>query len=199
MTDSWRKLAGTAGADDGTLDRIGAELVGRYSEPHRRYHTLTHIEAILPLVRGTRAALAAWFHDAIYDTTRHDNERLSAALAVASLRELRFDDATIASVEQMIVATSRHDPAGLDDEGLLFLDADLSILGAAAGRYDEYARQVREEYAWVPEETYRTERAKILAHFLERPAIYFTASMREQFEEPARQNVEREIPRLRAL
>src|SRR5215212_6859444 len=128
MTDAWKKLAATAGADEATITRIGAYLVARYAEPHRRYHTLVHIEAILPLVRGTRAELAAWFHDAIYDTTLHDNEARSAELASNALRDLGFDHATVAAVEQMIVATARHDPAGLDEDGLRFLDADLSIL-----------------------------------------------------------------------
>lgn len=193
MTDRWSIVAATAGADETTIDRIGAELTARYGEPHRRYHTLAHIEAILPLVRGTEATLAAWFHDAIYDTTRHDNEARSAELARAALEELRFDASTIAAVERMIVATARHDPSGLDEAGRRFLDADLSILGSDPSRYDDYARQIREEYAWVPEPVYRTERAKVLAHFLERPAIYFTAEMHAQFEAAARKNLEREI------
>ena len=125
-------------------------------------------------MRGTRAELAAWFHDAIYDTTRHDNEARSAELAVDALRALRFDEATIAA------------------------DADLSILGSDAARYDEYARQIREEYAWVPEAVYRTERAKVLAHFAERPAIYFTSELRERFEGAARMNIERETESLRS-
>lgn len=201
MTDHWnshwKSHASTAGADAATIARIGADLRARYAEPHRRYHTLAHIEAIFPLVRGTRASLAAWFHDAIYDTQRHDNEVRSAELAVTALGALRFDDATIAAVEQMIAATARHDPNGLDEDGLRFLDADLSILGADAPRYDEYARQIREEYAWVPEPVYRTERATVLAHFLERPAIYFTSELRERFEATARANVSAEIERLR--
>jgi predicted metal-dependent HD superfamily phosphohydrolase len=198
MTDTWRKLAAVAGADEATIARIGADLVARYAEPHRRYHTLAHVEAILPLVRGTGAGLAAWFHDAIYDTTRHDNEARSAELATGALRELRFDDETIVAVAQMIAATARHDPAGLDEDGLRFLDADLSILGSGSVRYDEYSRQIREEYSWVPEAVYRTERAKVLAHFAERPAIYFTSGLRERFEANARANLEREIAGLRA-
>lgn len=193
MTDDWSRVAATAGADAATVDGIGAELVARYGEPHRRYHTLAHIEAIVPLVRGVAASLAAWFHDAIYDTTRHDNEARSAELARAALHELHFDAPTIAAVVQMIVATARHDPADLDEDGRRFLDADLSILGSDPLRYDQYARQIREEYAWVPEAVYRTERAKVLAHFLDRPAIYFTAEMHARFEAAARANVAREI------
>ena len=50
----------------------------------------------------------------------------------------------------------------------------------------------------MPEEMYRTERAKVLAHFAERRTIYFTAEMRERFEIKARKNLERELARLRS-
>ncbi|MGE5450301.1 MAG: hypothetical protein ACM3VZ_00480 [Acidobacteriota bacterium] len=53
-----------------------------YQEPSRAYHGLGHIQALLQhlsehlqLARGpVIIKLAIWFHDAVYDTTRHDNE-----------------------------------------------------------------------------------------------------------------------------
>ena len=58
-------------------------LLARYSEPHRRYHTLQHLaecfaafDEIADLAQHPAdVELALWFHDAIYDTRRSDNEQ----------------------------------------------------------------------------------------------------------------------------
>src|SRR5262249_44984090 len=73
--------------------RIRDELVRAYSAPDRHYHNLPHIEAMLDLMRAQERALsdprsveaAIWFHDAVYDPRRHDNEEKSAALAAERL------------------------------------------------------------------------------------------------------------------
>ena len=44
--------------------------------------------------------------------------------------------------------------------------------------FDEYERQVREEYAWVPDPVFRQVRKGILEEFVARPAIFSTAAMR---------------------
>src|SRR5258707_14163475 len=64
-------------------------LASRYSEPHRAYHTLRHIEHCLDEFEAVRqeardpvaVEMALWYHDAVYDTRRRDNEELSAILA----------------------------------------------------------------------------------------------------------------------
>jgi predicted metal-dependent HD superfamily phosphohydrolase len=79
----------------------------------------------------------------------------------------------------------------------LVVDVDLAILGEDGARFDEYERQVREEYAWVPDLMYRRTRAEVLQRFLDRGSIYSTAGMREWGEERARANLERSLGRLR--
>ena len=198
MDERFRELASRHGANDIVIARWWQLLERHYAEPHRRYHTMQHIRDILPLVNGDAAQLAVLFHDAIYDTQSHDNEAKSAELAARALADLAFDPSLIARVEAMIVATAKHDPAGLDEDGLRFLDADLSILGSDAARYDDYALATRDEYAWVPQPILREKRAEILEHFLQRPRIYFTESLRERFEAAARVNGARELVALRA-
>ena len=85
-------------------------------------------------------------------------------------------------------------PRGRDEEVLV--DIDLSILGAAPGRFDEYERQVRAEYAWVPEFLFRRKRRQILDEFLARASVFSTAPMRERLEAPARANLGRSLERL---
>ncbi|MBV9496335.1 MAG: metal-dependent phosphohydrolase [Acidobacteria bacterium] len=186
----------TFGGNPARAAAIDADLVRRYGEPHRRYHTREHVRDLLALLGDDDWTLvaAAWFHDAIYDTHRNDNEALSAELARGALTELRFPD--VETVVQIILATAKHDGTDLSATGLLFLDADLSILGAPPARYREYAAQIREEYAWVPEPQFREGRRAILERFLTRPRLYFTDAMRAQFEEQARANLREEIATL---
>jgi Uncharacterized protein conserved in bacteria len=165
----------------------------RYSEPHRHYHTLAHIEHLLELLpHADETVLAAvWFHDAIYDGPQ--NEERSAALARSALTELNFSAESIALVERMILATKTHDADALPEAALAFLDADLAILGSDDDRYREYVAQVRQEYAQYPDDAFRAGRNAILRAFLERPRIYFTEEFRTRFEAKARENLAREI------
>jgi predicted metal-dependent HD superfamily phosphohydrolase len=195
---TWRELGAAAPAG------LYEELMARYAEPHRHYHTLRHLEecfAELPAVRADAARpaeveLALWFHDAIYDTTRHDNEQRSAELARSVVAQAGLDASVGERVAALIMAT-RHDAASTDADAAVLVDVDLSILGAPPLRFDEYEREVRKEYAQVPEALFRRERRKILRRLLERPHLYNTPQMRESHERRARANLERSITRLK--
>lgn len=172
------------------------DLEARYSEPHRHYHTLAHVEHMLELLphADETVVAAVWFHDAVYDGDA--NEERSAVLAREALQELGFAEEKIALVERMILATKKHEPADLPEPGLAFLDADLAILGSERARYDEYVRQVRKEYAHVPDDAFRTGRDAILRRFLERSRLYFTEGFSSRFEAKARENMIMERRRL---
>jgi len=75
--------------------------------------------------------------------------------------------------------------------------AGLAILGASAADYDRYARAIREEYAWVPEQDYRAGRRRILEGFLERERLFYMPPLFERLEMSARANLRREIERLK--
>lgn len=169
------------------------DLESRYAEPHRRYHTRTHIEHMLELLphADETVVAAVWFHDAIYDGDQ--NEERSAALTARALGELGFPKEKIALAEEMILATKRHERGDLPESALAFLDADLAILGSERDRYDEYVRQIRQEYAHVPDDAFRAGRNAILRAFLSRERLYFTEEFHRRFEENARTNLEREL------
>ncbi len=180
-----------------------AALLVRWDEPPRRYHTLAHLQECLGLFDGVRGlarrpgevALAIWFHDAVYEPRRHDNEAESAAWAGRVLRQAGAAADVAGRVEALVMAT-RHDVPAADDDARLVVDIDLAILGSDPVRYDEYARQVREEYGFVPEIEFRARRAEVLRRFLARPAIYATPALAARFEGPARVNLAREIDAL---
>ena len=187
---------------------VRAELVRAYAAPDRHYHGLGHIEALLRLADAYADAIAdrdaveaaIWFHDAIYDTRRHDNEERSANLAVARLTGTAAQN-RIARIAAMIRATAGHRVPDFADAGAaqdcaLFLDMDLTILGTPAAEFEAYERAVRREYDWVNEPQWKLGRRAVLAGFLARPAIYATAQFRASHEAAARRNLERAIARL---
>ncbi|MDQ8029309.1 MAG: phosphohydrolase [Brevundimonas sp.] len=182
-------------------------LIARYGEPHRRYHAMPHIEDCLTQVRASTdltadqrdlLETAIWFHDAIYDPTRNDNEAASADLAREHLSADGADLAFIAEVERLILLTAGHSVSDGDALGARLVSIDLSILGAEPARYDAYARAIREEYAHVPEPLYRAGRAMIMGRFLESPALFADPVWADRHEAQARANIAREIAELTA-
>jgi predicted metal-dependent HD superfamily phosphohydrolase len=177
------------------------DLTHRYSGAERFYHNLQHLTQVLDLIDQLASfavdlpavRLAAWFHDAVYDSRASDNEEKSAELAVGVLKDLSIPPATLTTVERLILCTKRHQADPDDWDAHLLLDADLAILGAEVPEYQLYASAIRQEYSWVAEADYRIGRARVLRHFLQRPAIYFTKSMIESREVEARSNLQREI------
>ena len=183
------------------------ELIARYSEPHRRYHTMTHIEDCLAQVAAStdmddqqRALMdaAIWFHDAIYDASRADNEAESAKLAAERLSAAGAEQPFINEVSRLILLTAGHSVQADDVIGDGLVSIDLSILGAEADRYDAYAADIRHEYAHVPEPLYKAGRAAILGRFLEGGRLFADPVWAERLEAQARANLTREIAALTA-
>lgn len=191
----WRQL-GVDAPGTGLLQR----LAGAWREPQRRYHTLQHLGECLmwfdhaqgAAQRPAEVALALWFHDAVYDVHASDNEARSADWARHEMLAAGAPADSAERVHALVMAT-KHDapPQGRDAE--LLIDIDLAILGAARERFDEYERQVRAEYAHVPDAQFWPRRRALLQRFLERDALYATPRMHALLEQPARANLARSI------
>jgi predicted metal-dependent HD superfamily phosphohydrolase len=202
---SWQRLWGELGArqvNGGLMN----QLVAAYSEPQRHYHTLQHLRECLAhfdaaaslAQRPAEVELALWFHDAVYEPARADNEERSAEWAWRSVLGAGVPEEPeelAQRVQAMVLATRGHE-AGTDPDTRLLLDIDLAILGSAPARFDEFGRQIRAEYAHVPEREFRARRARVLAGFLARPRIYATAPFHDALEHRARDNLERAIAEL---
>jgi predicted metal-dependent HD superfamily phosphohydrolase len=180
-----------------------ASLAAHYSEPHRAYHNLAHILDCLEQFAPARhlahdpitVEFAIWYHDAIYDPRAKDNEERSADLAASVIGELGLPVSLKEIVTALILATKKHD-ASLARDAAVLVDVDLSILGRAPHRFDEYEHQIRQEYDWVPADVFAAGRSAVLETFLARPAIYNTELFRVKYEQPARENLKRSIQRL---
>jgi predicted metal-dependent HD superfamily phosphohydrolase len=203
LSAAWSELAAALGVPRLAADATFAELAAAYGAPGRYYHTLEHIAEMLGLLQmhRRRAAdpatvqLAVWFHDAVYDSRRSDNEARSADLAADRLRTWGLPAAQITLVYQMILATCHVGTPPADADTQFLIDLDLAILAAQPERYDRYAADIRREFAWVADADYRSGRRRVLEGFLARPRIY-SAELWEGQEGQARTNLRRELVRL---
>lgn len=185
----------------GDVAHAGAQLLARWAEPHRRYHGLAHLTAVLARIDELAAyatdvevvRLAAWFHDAVYDPTASDNEERSAVLAVTVLGGLRVDSASVAEVARLVLLTAAHAPGAEDRDGAVLCDADLAVLASAPPDYARYVAAVREEYAHLDDATFAAGRAAVLRSLLDRPSLFTTAHGRTSWEATARDNIVREL------
>ena len=181
---------------------VGAELLARYAEEHRRYHTQEHLRRMLEVIDEHAALagdadavrLAAWFHDAVYEVFAADNEERSAELALDRLGALGYGRGD--EVARLVRLTAGHAVAEGDRNGALLADADLAILAGEPEEYARYAAAVREEYAAVPDETFRPGRAAILRQLADLPTLFRIVPDRAEWAARARANLETEIEAL---
>ncbi|CAM5470048.1 HD domain-containing protein [Streptomyces purpurascens] len=197
-----RALEGARGPAGGPDPAPYADnLLTRWQEPQRRYHTVEHLTAVLDhidvLERHAHdldvVRLAAWFHDAVYLPDRSENEERSARLAERALAEAGVPATKTAEVARLVRLTVTHDPADDDPDGQVLCDADLAILASPPSAYAAYTTAVREEYHFVPNDAFRTGRAAILRQLLALPKLFRTPHGASEWEATARYNLRSEL------
>ncbi|MEV8027809.1 DUF4031 domain-containing protein [Cellulosimicrobium funkei] len=139
--------------------------------------------------------LALWFHDAVHDGQAGRDEERSAELANARLTG-HLGAREVEEVVRLVLVTTDHAPAPGDAPGALVSDADLAVLGSAPDRYARYARQVRAEYAHVPDDAFRAGRAAVLRALLGGGTLFRTPQAAELWEDRARANLTAELTTL---
>jgi predicted metal-dependent HD superfamily phosphohydrolase len=118
---TWRRVA--AEHSTAPLDEAFERLMARHREPHRRYHTATHVMWVVRHVDRLLAELdpdgrcdagairaAALFHDAVYDPHSATNEHDSAVWASEVLAAAGWPPARVARVAELIEATAHLGP-----------------------------------------------------------------------------------------
>ncbi len=198
--EAWAQLTG----DSPTSRTEWAAVVAAWGEPHRRYHDLAHLAAVLGLVGELGGAadldavrLAAWYHDVVYDPRSAENEARSAGRARAGLRGL-VEDERLAEVERLVLLTAGHDPEPDDANGAVLCDADLAVLAGPPEAYAAYASAVREEYGHLSDAEFTAGRTAVLEHLLALPALYRLPAVAREWTPRARANLAAELSLLRA-
>ncbi len=188
---------------EGSGEALMRELVAAYQEPHRKYHQVQHLIECLTIFDAYRGCaqepgeveMALWFHDAVYHLKAFDNEAMSARWAAQALGQAGVCFERIDRITHHILAT-KHAALPKEGDQALLVDIDLAILGATPERFEEYERQVRQEYAFVPSFVFRRQRKKLLKAFLARPQLYATPALRARFDAQARTNIAMALTRL---
>ncbi|MEV6395528.1 hypothetical protein AB0M39_12250 [Streptomyces sp. NPDC051907] len=206
LRDRWTQtlLAARDGASDPDPLPYAEDLLARWAEPQRRYHTTAHLAAVLDHVDALAehaadpelVRLAAWFHDAVYLPDRSENEERSARLAERALAEAGLPEDRVAEVARLVRLTVGHDAEEPDANGAVLCDADLAILASAPDAYAAYAQAVREEYGFVPDDLFREGRAAVLRQLLELPRLFRTPHGQRAWEAAARRNLAAELETL---
>jgi predicted metal-dependent HD superfamily phosphohydrolase len=172
----------------GLVGRTFDNLCAAYSEPHRRYHTLSHLVWLFDCLERhaeeigdpARVAFACWYHDIVYDPRRSDNEAKSAERAIKELDALRAASDLRSHVMQLIIATKDHTAGGRDYDDDIFLDADFAILGSPESEYRDY---VRNDAGW------KAGRGAFLKRIAAAPRIFRTGVFEGEYAEQARANI----------
>ena len=202
MEDRWKKLWQNFHVDI-VPQVVFEKLIQAYSSRDRFYHNLTHIHSCFSIFDQTKflaaypeeVELAIWFHDAVYDAGRDDNEQKSAEWAGKVISQSGLGSGVAKKVCGLILAT-RHRAEVWDTDAQLMVDVDLSILGADPENFWQYEENIRKEYARVPDGLFRSRRTEILRSFLNREYIYYHKQYRGMFEEKARFNLKQAVAKL---
>jgi predicted metal-dependent HD superfamily phosphohydrolase len=179
----------------------GERLLAAYGRASRRYHDVEHLRSVLAEIDRLSAyahdadvvRVAAWFHDAVYEVDRPDNEVVSAGLAETVLDRLDVAEEVVADVGRLVRLTATHDPRPDDRDGHVLCDADLAVLAGAAEDYLSYATAIRLEHAHVADADFRAGRSAALQDLLDRPRIFHTPAGYAAWEQDARRNLRQEI------
>lgn len=175
------------------------ELEIIYGHPSRAYHNLEHIHNMLKKLTESerfakhphRIILGIWFHDAIYDPTRTDNEVKSAEFWIRKMTPY-LPEEPLTWGKMAILATINHFP-NPDPDIQLLLDLDLAGLGASWEVFQENSEQIRQEYEHVSDDDFRKGRKAFLEKMLERPRLFGTEYWHNLLEERARANLRKAI------
>ena len=202
LLETWAALLARHTANPGAA-AVGRELLASWSEPHRRYHGVSHLRDILAHVEelagvaddADAVRLAAWYHDSVYAGLPDDEER-RAGRAEEDLSGLGLEPQLIDEVARLVRMTITHDPAPGDHDGEVLSDADLASLAVPRERYALDAAAIRAEYAHIPDEAFRKGRLQVLVGLLEGQGVFRTEQAHQQREGAAQGDLRAELATL---
>lgn len=152
------------------LQQLGfdPEVLKRYEESHRFYHTLSHLDHVLNYLEkkgqlNDDLFLTAVYHDAVYDPKSKDNEEKSAELFVKHAQQNGSSNDRINAVRQYILDTKTYKASS--EKSQQFIDADLDILQQPLGKLIEHEKQIFKEYQFVDYRLYQARRIEVLRSF----------------------------------
>lgn len=149
------------------------DILERYNESHRYYHTIDHIINMIyytkKLDSDINLFLAIVFHDIIYDPKRNDNEERSVEYFKKEMIGSKFYDEESVHFNtnfdadlicKMIMDTKNHEDTTGHSQPLI--DADLEIFKGDFKELLETEEQIFKEYQFVDWNEYKKKRIQVL-------------------------------------
>ncbi len=209
LKEYWNKLISSYTQDESLKTKLLDEIIGAYQKPERHYHTLKHVHSMITakipykndIEKYNALCFAIWYHDIIYQTYKTDNEKKSAKLANKNLKLLGLDKSFRIYVEKLILCTKHNDKNIVYNnfDFRLMIDLDLKILASNIEKYQEYTKQIREEYKVIPSFIYNRNRKRFLKTILSKKNIFQTHDFIKAYENMARKNLKNEINTLNLI
>lgn len=152
-------------------DKALAQLPYRWSEKHRHYHNTNHLIQILQDIENDfrfkelniyekhALLLAAFFHDAIYDTKRKDSEDQSIRYFISSFKGK--DPKMIDKVCDLIEVT-KYRKRPFKKLERIFWDADNSGFKKGFDTIFRNEKLIQKEWTHVPKEKFKEGKIKFL-------------------------------------
>ncbi len=191
--DSWRALGAH---DDGQA--TFELLLSAHNDSARRVHTAQHLlDCFSTLKRWHKetqffhqVAMAIWFHDALFDPQRHDNEARSARLANDRLSAAAVAPEVVQRIRELIISTRPGEQLH-NREARLLHDIDRAVFGSSTEHYNRYERNLRYENMHIGDFIYRRKRIEQLQLLLSKSQLYLTDSAQAELQVPAVANLKR--------
>lgn len=192
-----------AGAQAQNSSRIGTDLLDRYGESGRLYHTIDHINHCLGEFDQVRddcsqadaVELAIWFHDAVYNFPAVENEKLSAAFFLEVSDEV-VESAFRHKVAALVMATE-HLEVPTDADQRILVDVDLSSFGLPWEQFAADGKNIRQELHYLSDARFYSGQIAFMESLLARKTIFNTDYFFDQYEQKARENVSQYLSALR--
>lgn len=168
MTDAIIQHVGHTVLPRCIAEQIIDRLEKKYSEPHRYWHTWSHVHSVVEQVIRTSkdhcVIVAAIFHDAVYVPGASDNE-LNSYLYYRDVLHVEEESPEAETVKSYIMATASRKPPmdSSDDFGVALWRADNEILFSTNfGALLEWEERISREYSCIHYPTYRDGRLDFL-------------------------------------
>ena len=206
VMSQWFELCYDAGIQLEPATEMGQRIIDAYCGHQRHYHTLVHINHCLAVFDQipdeiddhNELRFAIWFHDFVYNPKSETNEDESAEIAFDWLHNL--DAANPDLVRDLIQSTANYLEQPREEFTYRIMhDIDLAILGSEETIYIQYENGIRDEFNHLTDKEFFPAREQFLRKLLERHPLFTLDIFELQWEEKARQNIEKELERIKKV
>ena len=143
---------------------IAINIIEKYNESFRYFHTLEHIEKLLQLSeKDHKINLIILYHDVVYFPYKFDNEEESAKYFEKDsiyLKDEFNNDELKKYVIEGILQTKNH--ISNEPDYIKFNSWDMAVLNAPFPELLVWESQISKEYSFCPYETYKEHRLAFL-------------------------------------